>query len=288
MDHVEQLDLPDVKLSVTVHGDGPVVIAAHGFPDDASTFRGQIPALVEAGYRVVVPTMRGYAPSGTARSGRYDLLALGGDLVALADRYSPRDPVRILGHDWGAAAGYAAAALAPGRVAGLAALAVPHLRAFLRGYATAAQVRRSWYMAFFQLRGVADVAVRANDMALLDRLWRDWSPGYVASAAEMAAVKAGIRGRIGPVLGYYRALPGVLAGGSARRILLAPTTVPTLRLQGAEDGCIGAEVGADEARFHAARFERYVIDGAGHFLQRERPEEVNRRLLAFFGAASAR
>lgn len=283
MDHVEQVDLPDVTLSVASEGAGPLVIAAHGFPDDASTFRAQVPALVAAGYRVVVPAMRGYAPSGVARSGRYDVPALAGDLLALADRYSPREPVRILGHDWGAVAGYAAAAIAPARVSHLAALAIPHPRAFLRGLATPAQMRRSWYMLFFQLRGVADVAVRANDMALIDRLWRDWSPGYAPSAAEMAAVKAGMRDRVGEVLGYYRAMLGGLASAEVRRKLLAKITVPTLRLHGAEDGCVGAEVGADEARFYASRFERVVIERAGHFLQRERPEEVNRRVVAFFG-----
>ncbi|APR86597.1 Epoxide hydrolase [Minicystis rosea] len=283
MAHADDIDLPDVTLEVASHGEGPVVIAAHGFPDDASTFRAQIPALTAAGYQVLVPTMRGYAKSGIPRSGRYDLPALGGDLLALADRFSPDAPVRLLGHDWGAAAAYAAAALAPARVSHLAALAVPHPAAFLRAFTRAAQMRRSWYMLFFQLRYVADAALRRDDLALVDRLWRDWSPSYRASADEMARVKAGIRDRIGPVLGYYRAIPGALARASMRRVL-APATVPTLRLQGAEDGCIGAEVGEDEARFHAARFEAHVIPSAGHFLQRERPEDVNRLLLSFFGA----
>jgi len=287
---IETVDLPDVTLSVAVHGEGsvaagaprPLVIAAHGFPDCAGTFDAQVPALVAAGYRVAVPTLRGYAPSGLPRSGRYDLLSLGGDLLALADRYAPREPVRLLGHDWGAAASYVAAALAPDRIAALASLAVPHFRAFLGDAARPAQLRRSWYIAFFQLRGVADAALRARDLALVDRLWRDWSPGYAPSPAETAAVKAALRDRVGPALGYYRALPGALGNPSWRRVLLAPTTVPALRLHGEEDGCIGAEVGAGEARLHAARFEKQVIPRAGHFLHRERPEAVNRRLLAFF------
>jgi len=279
---LDQVDLPDVTLAVASHGAGPLVLAAHGFPDDAGTFDRQVPALVEAGYRVVAPAMRGYAPSGLPRSGRYDLLTLGGDLLALADRFSPGEPVRILGHDWGAAAGYAAAAIAPHRVSHLAALAVPHLEAFLRGYATPAQIRRSWYMLFFQLRGVADAAVRANDMALIERLWRDWSPGYTPSHEEMAAVKAAMRHRVGAVLGYYRALPGALASAEARRKLLAPISVPTLRLHGAEDGCVGAEVGEDERRFYTGGFERVVVEGAGHFLQRERAEEVSRRVVEWF------
>jgi pimeloyl-ACP methyl ester carboxylesterase len=282
MERAERVDLPDVRLSVQVHGEGPVVIAAHGFPDEPGTFRGQLPALTAAGYRVVVPAMRGYAPSGEARGGRYDLAALGGDLLALAERYSPRHPVRILGHDWGAAAGYAAAALAPARVSHLAALAVPHPRAFVGALMTSRQARRSWYMAFFQLRGVADAAVGARDLALIERLWREWSPGYAATAAEMEAVKAALRGRVGAALGYYRAMAGGLADGAARRALLAPTTVPTLRLHGADDGCVGVEVTAREARWHPGGFELGVIAGAGHFLQREKPDEVAARLVGFF------
>jgi pimeloyl-ACP methyl ester carboxylesterase len=279
---MDSVDLPDGPLAVTTHGRGPLVLAAHGFPDEPGTFRAQIEALVAAGYRVVAPTMRGYAPSAVPRSGRYDLLALGGDLVALADRFSPREPVRILGHDWGAAAGYAAAAIAPSRFSHLAALAVPHPRAFLRGLARPAQLRRSWYMMFFQLRGVADAALAAGDLRLVERLFRAWSPGFSPSPAEMEAVKAAIRGRIGAVLGYYRAMPAALAQPAWRRLLLADTRVRTLRLHGADDGCVGAEIGAGEARFHGAGFEAEVIPGAGHFLQRERPDEVNRRLLRFF------
>jgi pimeloyl-ACP methyl ester carboxylesterase len=102
----------------------------------------------------------------------------------------------------------------------------------------------------------------------------------------MEAVKAGIRDRVGPVLGYYRALPAVLSRAQAR-VLLARTTVPTLRLHGADDGCVGVEIGAGEARYHAGGFEAHVIAGAGHFLQRERGDEVSRRLLAFFGPPGA-
>lgn len=278
----ELLDLPDVSLSVTVEGAGPLVIAAHGFPDDPSTFDPIVPALVAAGYRVARPTMRGYAPSGVSTRGRYDLLALGGDLVAIADRFSPDAPARLVGHDWGAAAAYAASAIAPARVSHLAALSVPHLRAFLGAMARPAQLRRSWYMVFFQLRGVADAAVRADDLAFVDRLWRAWSPSYTPSANEMEAVKAALRDRVAPALDYYRALPRTLADASARRALLAPTAVPTLRLHGAEDGCVGAEIGAGEARFHAAGLQRKIIEGAGHFLTRERPAEVSAALLAFF------
>jgi pimeloyl-ACP methyl ester carboxylesterase len=270
-----------VTLSCIVAGAGPLVIAAHGFPDDARTFGAQVPALVEAGYRVVMPTLRGYSPSGVARSGRHDAVAAGEDLLELADHYSPGGPVRLIGHDWGAVAAFAAAALAPARFSHLATLAVPHLRAAMPYLATADQLRRSWYIGLFQLRGVAEARLRARDFELIDDLWRDWSPGYRASPEDLRSIKEGIRDRVGPVLSYYRALlsPRVLRRA---RLLFAPTRVPAIHLHGVDDGCFGVASTTGSERFYDAPYVLHRIDGAGHFLHREKPAEINALLLDFF------
>lgn len=284
---MEALELGDVTLTCTVAGAGPLVLAVHGFPDDATTFRGQVPALVAAGYRVVCPTQRGYAPSGLARSGRYDAEALGRDLVALADRFSPGAPVRLLGHDWGALAAFAAAALAPGRFSHLCTLAVPHGAAFARSLGPA-QARRSWYMGLFQLPGVAEARLARDDFALVDRLWRDWSPGYQASAEELRSVKQGIAGRETAVLSYYRALRSFRAiTGASRRLTFARVGIPSLHLHGADDGCIGVECARGAERYYDGPYRLRVIEGAGHFLQRERPEEVSAEVTRFFGEAAS-
>ncbi len=279
------LDLDDVTLRCTLAGpaggEGPLVIAVHGFPDDATTFRHQVPALVAAGYRVVCPTLRGYAPSGLARSHRYDAEALGRDLVAVADRLSPGAPARLVGHDWGAIAAFAAVALAPGRFSHLCTMAVPHAAAFARNFGFA-QARRSWYMGLFQLPGLAEARLRADDFALVDRLWRDWSPGYQASPEELRAVKEGLAERRSAALAYYRTLrsPRAILGPS-RRLLFAPVRVPALHLHGADDGCVGVACTRGAERFYAAPYRLSVVEGAGHFLQREKPAAVNAELLAF-------
>lgn len=281
-ERVDEIDTGDVTLSTAVVGEGPVVIAVHGFPDGRETFAPLLYALAGAGYRVVMPTLRGYWPSGVSRSGRHDALAAAEDIVFLADRLSPGAKVKLIGHDWGAVAAFGAAALRPERFSHLATMAVPHPAAVLRNM-SAAQLRRSWYIGLLQIPAVAEVALSRHDLALVDRLWRDWSPGYHVHEAEMAAVKAGIRHRLGPVIGYYRALRSLRALTRAKA-LFGKVRVPAIHLHGEQDGCLGIELADGAERFYEEGYRLCPIAGAGHFLNRERPEEVSRILVEFFGA----
>ncbi len=269
-----------VRLRCLVYGAGPVVICAHGFPDCEATFDAQVPALVEAGFCVVTPAMRGYAPSSTAD--RYDADFLAADLIALADHFSPDAPVALVGHDWGAVAAYAAVGLAPHRVSRLVTLAVPHIRASAPRFGRPAQLRRSAYMGFFQLRGVSERRLLTDDLAMVERLWRTWSPGYDCPPEHMARVKDAIRPNPTAVLSYYRALTSIRGWfGASRRLLFAKTPVPSMYLHGLDDGCIGADLVRDLDRAYTGGLEVHLVAGAGHFLQLEQPGEVNARLLSF-------
>jgi pimeloyl-ACP methyl ester carboxylesterase len=280
METIETIDTGDVQLSCAVAGEGAVVLALHGFPDNRATFRPLLPALTAAGYRVVMPALRGYAPSGVARSGEHDALRAGEDALRLADHFSPGAPVRLVGHDWGALAAFAATAMDAGRFSHLATLAVPHPAAVVRR-ASPAQLRKSWYMGLFQLPRIAEARLSRDDFAFVERLWRDWSPGHCVTEAEMQAVKDGIRDRMGPVLGYYRALrsPAVLRRAP---LLFAKTRVPAIHLHGEEDGCIGPACCAGAERYYEKGYALYRVAGAGHFLTREKPEIVAKILLDFF------
>ena len=278
----EEVDTGDVTLSCAVVGQGPLVIALHGFPDSRETFRLVAPALAAAGYRVVMPALRGYWPSGVARSGRHDALAAGEDALRLADHFAPGERVRLVGHDWGAVASFAATSAAPDRFSHLATMAVPHPAALVRRV-SAAQLRRSWYMGLFQLPAIAEVTLARGDLALVDRLWRDWSPGYAATPDDMAAVKAAIRHRIAPVLAYYRALSSPRTLLRARSIFGA-TRVPAIHIHGEDDGCIGVACADGAERFYASGYTLHRIAGAGHFLTQERPDEVARILIDFLGS----
>ena len=130
---------------------------------------------------------------------------------------------------------------------------MPHLRVAGPRFVTRAQLRRSWYIGLFQLRGVAERALAADDFALIDRLWRDWSPGFAAPVDELAEVKASaIAARASrAVLGYYRAVSSRRAHGECAACC-DRTRVPSLYVHGVDDGCMGVELGDGVERAYAA------------------------------------
>jgi len=288
MNVTQSVDLDDVTLSCLVAGNGPVVLCAHGFPDGPSTFRHQVKPLVDRGFRVVCPAMRGYAPSGVARSRRYDAEVLGQDLCALADRFCPDAPVRLVGHDWGAIAAYAATAIAPHRFSHVVTMAVPHIRSVLPRLLMPAQLRRSWYIAMFQLRTIAEMRLAENNLALVDQLWRDWSPSYAVSKDELDPIKAGIASRLPEVIAYYRAFFSKTSLlGTPRRLLLTKTSVPALYVHGEEDGCVGVDLMTGSEKHFTAGVSLHRIAHAGHFVHLEKPDAVNALLLDFFASPRA-
>jgi pimeloyl-ACP methyl ester carboxylesterase len=275
------VDTGGATLACLVAGpsDGPVVICAHGFPDCARSFRHQVPALTAAGYRVVSPWMRGYAPSTRARDGRYDIAALAADLIALARRFSPAKPVRLIGHDWGALAAYAATAMETALFSHVVTIAVPHPRVAGTGFLKPAQLQRSWYIGFFQLPGIPEWRLAANDFAFVERLWRAWSPGLVAPREELAAVKEAMRGRERDVLGYYRAIRNRRAV-RAGRAALAPTRIAARYLHGVDDGCVGVELCDGVERAYAGEIVVHRLAG-GHFVHQENVEQTNGIIVEF-------
>jgi pimeloyl-ACP methyl ester carboxylesterase len=268
-------------------GSGPVVLLLHGFPDHPRTFRHQLPALAAAGFRAVAPYMRGYGPGGPPADGRYDVAALAEDAVALLDALDAPEAC-VFGHDWGAMAAYFTALAAGGRVRRLATAAVPYGPSFMRALADDyVQQKRSWYMVFFQ-HAFAEKAVAANDFAFLERLWRDWSPGYTLPAEEMAALKDTFRrpGVLQSALGYYRATMAPVfddpAAAEALSAISMPIDVPAMVVHGADDGCIGVDLLAGMADYFPRGLRTEIVPNAGHFVHQEQPEVVNRLLVSFF------
>jgi pimeloyl-ACP methyl ester carboxylesterase len=271
-----------LSFSALAAGSGPVVLCLHGFPDHKGSFRFQLPALAAAGYRAVAPALRGYEPSSQPDDGDYHVVRMAEDVVGWIDALGERS-VHLVGHDWGAVIGYAAAALAPDRLRSLVTLAIPHpvrmQREGLRRLPS--QLRKSWYMFFFQLRGLADFAVEARAWAFIEKLWRDWSPGWALPDEELRAVKRTLAqpGVKRAALAYYRAAFALWSEGSKQttRLLDAPIPVPTLALTGELDGCMDTRLHdiAMHERDFPAGLQVVRVEKAGHLLHQEKPDEVN-------------
>ncbi len=265
---------------------GSLVICLHGFPDSARTFRLQLPALAKAGYRVIAPTLRGYEPSSQPDNQDYSVLSLGADVVAWIEHIGEQQ-AHLIGHDWGGAIACVAGALAPERFSSLTTITAPHIAratAIMRNVPR--QMLLSWYMMFFQLRGISAAAVRRNDWSLLRTLWKNWAPGYQLPEAEWELMLQQFDqpGVVRAALSYYRqnASPGVFLGW--RRLGLKPLQLIPVRclvIAGMDDGCFDPRM--YDCVFSQDDFPaglRVVkIDGAGHFPHQEKPQEINSMLL---------
>jgi pimeloyl-ACP methyl ester carboxylesterase len=265
-------------------GDGPLALCLHGFPDSAHTWRDLLPALADAGYRAVAPFMRGYAPTSVPPDGRYQGGVLAQDAMALHEVLGGGSEAVLIGHDHGAVAAHGAASAAPERWRRVVTLAVPPGGALLTSMlGNIDQLKRFWYMFVFQ-HPFADVIVPANDLAFLDRLWADWSPGFDGSE-ELALLKPSLRdsANLSAALGYYRAALGGVGVDPALDVLQAATgQMPpqsTLYLHGEQDGCVDVDVARMAASDAPPHVRVEIVGGAGHFLHRERPADVNKRIV---------
>ena len=263
--------------------DGPLALCLHGFPDAAPTWNSLLGVLGEAGFHAVAPWLRGYAPSEVPSDGIYQTGALVADANALHDALGGGDDAVIIGHDWGAIATYGIAVAAPERWRRVVTMAVPPAAALGAGFLTYKQLQRSWYMFFFQ-HPLSDMAVGMNDLEFIDGLWADWSPDYDGSA-HVGAVKDALRdpANLTAAIGYYRAMLGDGPKDPKYDAEQAATAgvppQPTLYLHGKNDGCLGVDLTTNAAACLSPESRVEVLDGCGHFLQVEKPDEVNALVL---------
>ena len=281
----ERISANGIDFELLTCGTGPVALCLHGFPDTAHSWRHLLPKLARAGFRAIAPFMRGYAPTSVAANGAYQTAALATDANALHDVLGGDSRAVIIGHDWGAPATYGAAILEPSRWSRVVGMSVPPWNTFGTAFLTNQdQIQRSWYMFFFQ-HPLSDHIVSSNDMAFIDRLWSQWSPGYDGTA-DARRVKDSLTdpAHLAAALGYYRATLGqgyrdpALAEAQTAMQTETPTQ-PVLYLHGKTDGCIGVELAHDAKSRKPDNAEVVVVEDAGHFLQLEQPDVVNRLIV---------
>ena len=273
----------DLRFSALGMGEGALVLCLHGFPDNLHSFRYQLPALAEAGYRAISLSLRGYEPSSIPANGDYSVESIASDVIAVMDQLAC-NKAHLIGHDWGAAVAYTAAAAAPERFESLITMAVPHPGRFAReGLRIPKQLKNSWYMGFFNIPWLSDWVVARHDFAFIRKLWRDWSPSWTPDALALDAVIDGLSqpGVLSATLGYYRAALSLQALTMSAEDAHYPVPVPTLALTGERDGCIDSEV--FERLMKPQDFPRGLaverVLKAGHFLHQEQPQRVNALIL---------
>lgn len=265
--------LPVGEVHALVGGDpaSPPLVFLHGFPDHPPTAVPFLEHLAET-HRVVAPWLRGYAPSPLV--GPYDVETLAADACALIDQLG--GPVDLVGHDWGGVITYTVCQQSPARVRRAVTLAVPHPATFLRALAYSRQWRRSWYMGLFQLPGAGWLAKR-DDLALIDRLWRDWSPGFTLDEERRAELHACLARSLPAPIEYYRAILRPLTTLVDRlRRSQGRISTSLLQLHGSDDGCIVPPTDADGRWFDDRVLE--VVPNLGHFLHVEAPAAIGARV----------
>ncbi len=267
------------------------VLLMHGFPYDPRAFDAVVPPLTAAGYRAIVPYLRGYGATrflaaDTPRSGQQ--AALGRDLVELMDAL--RLPRAVLaGFDWGGRAGCVAAALWPERVRGLVSANGYNIQDIAGSIVPAppAQEHRFWYQYYFHTeRGRAGLT--ANRRELCKLLWRLWSPNWAFDDAtfERTAVSFDNPDFVDVVIQSYRHRFGYAPGDPAlevfeqRLAVRPPITVPTIVLQGEGDGVAAPTAAAAPAsaasrsRFFTGPYQHRMIPIIGHDVPQEAPRDV--------------
>ncbi|MDX1482390.1 MAG: alpha/beta hydrolase [Woeseiaceae bacterium] len=254
------------------------LLLLHGFPQSSASWEPLIERAAAAGYRVVAYDQRGYSPGARPRPvDEYAIDRLVGDVLAVADALRI-ERFHLIGHDWGAAIGWALVLTNPARVLSWTALSIAHSYAFLDAVRNDPdQRRRSAYFLLFRLRGVAELLLGWGRQRLLRKLMYRCMPAshveeYQAILSEPGALRA--------ALNYYRAM--------GRRGRLTPdpeVTVPTLFIWGNRDPAAGRTAAEATARYMRGEY-RFVELDAGHWLLETRTGAVVSAVLGHVSANS--
>jgi pimeloyl-ACP methyl ester carboxylesterase len=276
--------------------DAPIALCLHGFPDTAYGWRKIAPRLVESGWRVVAPFMRGYAPSSIPADGSQHIGAVMDDALRVRAAAGGTERDVVIGHDWGALAATGLAAMPDSPFAKAVIMSLPPPAAFRpwsrlvdRGRLVRTlprQLLRSWYVIFFQFPWLPE----RSASWMLPLLWRRWSPGYRAEE-DLRHVDAAIgtpqswRAALGTYRATVRNTRPPAQYAELNLLWNEAPILPSLYLHGRHDGAMASAFTPWAERVLPAGSEAAIVEHVGHFLQLEQPDKVADLVLAFIGSA---
>ncbi len=258
-----------------------LALLLHGFPECNYSWRYQIAALTQLGYRVWAPNLRGYGnsdrPIGVSE---YTFEKLEQDVADLIEASGSKS-VLLIGHDWGAVIAWSFAMYCPGRIERLIIMNVPHPALFERGLRTRAQLMKSWYIFFFQIPKLPETLLSLGHFRAIGRAFRDSAvrkERFPEEVLEVFRKNAAIPGALTAMLNYYRALPR--AFGMAKKRGTPVIQTPTLLIWGEQDIALGKELTFGTEKHVSDLTVRYLPQ-ASHWVQQDDPETVNAMMKAW-------
>jgi epoxide hydrolase 4 len=271
-----------LSFNVAVAGSGDkLALCLHGFPESSFSWRYQMPLLAQLGYQVWAPDLRGYG--GTSRPTgiqAYSLDNLRADVAALIEASGAKQTV-LIGHDWGALIAWDYAMYGRLPIDRLIIMNVPHPALAEKGLRTLRQLKKSWYIFFFQLPRIPEWTLKRNGYAAIAQAFRGMAVDKSRFPEEVTRVyqeSASQPGALTAMLNYYRALLRNLSANRKRGT--PPIKVPTLMLWGEVDAALGKELTYGTDRYVGDLTLRY-LPNVSHWVQQEAPETVNQMLQAW-------
>jgi pimeloyl-ACP methyl ester carboxylesterase len=272
-----------LSFNVATCGEGDrLALCLHGFPESSFSWRYQLPLFAKLGYRAWAPDLRGYGktsrPVGVAE---YTMDKLMADVAGLIDA-SGAGEVLLVGHDWGGGIAWSFAMSGHPLLERLIVMNCPHLVCFEKGMRTWRQLRKSWYMFFFQIPWLPERLLGAREAKAIGAAFYDMAidkSRFPESVTRVFRDNAREPGALTAMLSYYRAL---FRGFRMSLPRVAEITVPTLLLWGEADISLGKELTFDTGLYVTDLTLRY-LPHVSHWVQQEAPETVNRLVEAWLG-----
>lgn len=280
----EQVHTRGLTFEVAMAGDASserLALLLHGFPESAYSWRHQMPLLAKLGYKVWAPNLRGYGNTDRPLAiSDYTIDKLEQDVADLIEASGCKSTL-LIAHDWGAAIAWNVAIYNPQPLERLVIMNVPHPACFQAGLKTLQQLKRSWYMFFFQIPKLPEALLSLRGNEVVGRMFKDMAVNKERFGSEVLDVfKANARpkGALTAMLNYYRAAPRAL--GLLKKRGMPDVQVPTLMIWGEQDSALGKEL-TYKTKDHVRDLTLRYIPGASHWVQQDAPETVNAMLEAW-------